>query len=390
VTKTQVNIGNAAIIPKSHGLIFPYFHGLIQPDAVFMNSMILRRFYQLLGSTHEKCQSNYLNIRHGINSLATTSRGMELCHMLLGIELALETQSRCFLIIDKNKYHGFALLGARFAIFSNTRWYAPADEEKFAEAVSRMDPHESAVADMIKKLEKLRDLGHYTGQVNRTIFAEPSSLVEELSKLNLKGPEDEDIRDLDRFVKNLNYMGTGYLSQNPQMISEMLAALSSSKDITLSRPTFLPSVRAPFNNRNFKVLSRFGPEAPSFWNDRGQEIICKPVDKSVVSTGGKRKIGDTDIFGNMPSKILITPKPLLIAVRDMDKVIDMGKVKMDVNERAGRYRNISLEHEDTRKSVWKGLIELCAKDVKKVRVDEEVDNEEGGVSIDDALMKLLG
>jgi major membrane immunogen (membrane-anchored lipoprotein) len=92
----------------------------------------------------------------------------------------------------------------------------------------------------------------------------------------------------------------------------------------------------------------------------------------------------------MPSKILITPKPLLIAVRDMDKVIDMGKVKMDVNERAGRYRNISLEHEDTRKSVWKGLIELCAKDVKKVRVDEEVDNEEGGVSIDDALMKLLG
>lgn len=390
VTKPQTNIGSIADIPKSHGLIFPYFHGLLQPDAAFMNNMVLRRFYQLLGSTHESCQSKYLEIRHGINSLATTSRGMEICHILLGIDLALDTQSRCFVIVDKNKYLGFALLGARYAVFANTRWFAPANEEIFSTAISRMDPHESAVADIITKLEKLKSSDQYTGMANRSIFAEPETLVGELAKLKLTDIDDEDIRDLDRFLRNLNYMGTGYLSQNPQMIADMLATLASTKDIALSRPTYLPSIKAPFSSRSFKLLSQFGPEAPSFWNDRGTEIICKPVDRSVISTGGKRKIGDADIFGNMPEKLLITPKPLLIAVRDMDKVIETGKVKMDVKERAGRYRNISLEHEDTRKSVWKGLIDLCAKEVKKVRVEVEGELEGGGVSVDEALLKLLG
>lgn len=388
--KHQVNIGTVNDIPKLPGLIFPYFHGLIQPDAVFMNSMILRRFYQLMGDTHEKCQTTYIELRHGINSLASTSRGMELCHMLLGIDLALDTQSRCFLIIDKNKYLGFALLGARFAIFSNTKWFAPASVEDMVEAVSRMDPHESAVSDIIEKLEKLKTAGQYDGLTTKHIFSEPRTFVEELAKLKLNELEEEDVRDLDRFVRSLNYMGTGYLSQNPQMIAEMLTTLASTSDIALSRPTYLPSIKAPFDDKSFKLLSRFGPEAPSFWNDRGSEIVCKPVDRSVVTTGGKRKVGDSDIFGNMPVRLLITPKPLLLAVRDMNKVIETGKVKMDVKERAGKYRNISLESEDTRKSVWKGLIDLCAGDVKKAKVDGDKDTEEGGVSVDEALMALLG
>jgi hypothetical protein len=343
-----------------------------------------------LGSTHEKCQVTYLEIRHGINSLATTARGMELCHIMLGIDLALDTQSRCFVIIDKNKYLGFTLLGARFAIFANTRWFAPANEQDLHTALARMDPHESAVSDILEKLEKLRASDRYSGMANRSIFAEPETLVGELEKLKISEVDDEDVRDLDRYIRNLNYMGTGYLSQNPQMIADMLATLASAKDIPLVRPTYLPSIKAPFASRHFRALSRFGPEAPSFWNDRGSEIICKPVDKSVVSTGGKRKIGETDIFGNMPDKLLITPKPLLIAVRDLDKVVDSGKVKMDAKERAGKYRNISLENEDTRKSVWKGLIDICAKETKKVRVETEVGLADGGVSVDEALLKLLG
>jgi len=390
VTKPVSNIGGVRDVPKSPGLLFPYFSGLIQPDATFVNGMILRRFYQLLGNTHEKCQKNYLDIRHGVNSLASTPRGMEITHILLGVDLALETQSRCFLIIDNNKYLGFALLGARYAIFSNTKWFAPANEETLSLALNRMDPHESAVDDIIQKLEKLRELDQYTGMTARTMFTEPETLADELAKLKLPDVGDEDIRDLDRLVKNLNYMGTGYLSQNPQMISDMLATLSSTKDIALTRPTYFPSIKAPFTSRNFKVLSRFGPEAPSFWNDRGTEILCKPVDKSVVSTGGKRKIGETDIFGNMPQKLLITPKPLLIAVRDLDRVIDSGKVKMDIKERAGRYRNISLENEETRKSVWKGLVDLCAGGTKKVKISSETDISEGGIALDEALLKLLG
>jgi hypothetical protein len=137
-------------------------------------------------------------------------------------------------------------------------------------------------------------------------------------------------------------------------------------------------------------LSRFGPEAPSFWNDRGSEIPCKPVEKSVVTTGGKRKLGESDVFGNMPVRILVTPKPLLIAVKDMEKVMEKGKVKMDVTERAGKHRNISMESEETKKRVWKGLVEICGDSGKKQKIAVEDGSSQAAVDIDDIMAKLLG
>jgi hypothetical protein len=388
VKKPVFNIGSSSEVPVSSGHIFPYFQGLIQPDSVFMNSMIIRRFYQLLGSTHEQCQAAYLDIRHGINSFATTSRGMEFCHILLGIDLALDTQSRCFLIIEKNKYLGFSLIGARYAIFCNTKWYGPANGLELQAAITRMDPHESAVEDMIRMLVNLQAKGQYTGTVDRSLFSEPKLLAEALSGLKISDIGDDDVREMDRYIKNLNYMGSGYLTSNPQMISEMLDTIASNKSIELARPTFIPSIRAPLKSRLFAILSQFGPEAPSFWNDRGKEILCKPIDKSVATTGGKRKIGDSDVFGNMPGRILITPKPLLIAIKDMEKVVDKGRVKMDLDERAGKYRNISVEHEETRKKMWKGLVDVCSEADKKPRV--EMLGDDDGIDLDALLFKLIG
>lgn len=383
------NIGSSSEVPLSPGHVFPYFHGLIQPDGTMMNSIALRRFYQLMGSTHDQCQAAYLELRHGINSLATTNRGMEMCHMLLGIDIALDTQTRCFLIIEKGQYLGFSLLGSRYAIFCNSKWFAPVNETDLSLAIRRMDPHESAVEDMISKLEDLRAKDQFDGTADKVIFADPNSLVMHLDRIKLNEISDEDTRELDRCIRNLNYMGAGYLTKNPQMISEMLETISSNKAVTLERPTYLPSIRAPLKSRLFALLSRFGPEAPSFWNDRGKEIICKPVDKSVVTTGGKRKIGNSDDFGNMPVRILVTPKPLVIAIKDMERVIEKGRVKMDVDERAGRYRNIQVEHEETRKRMWKGLIGVCSDSGKKAKVDSGKEAE-GEVDLDELLHNLIG
>jgi hypothetical protein len=385
------NIGASSEIPKHMGHVFPYFLGLMQPDATFMNSIVLRRFYQLLGGTHESAQSNYLVIRHGINSLATTDRGMEIRHMLLGIDLALETQSRCFIIIEKGAYLGFCLLGARYAIFCNTKWFSPASEEDLHKAILRMDPHESAIDDMIERLESLRARDQFDKIAERSMFSEPKLLAEALGHLKIDDIDEEDSRELDRCVRNLNYMGAGYLTKNPQMISEMLETISTNRAIELDRPTYIPSIRAPLKNRLFAILSRFGPDAPSFWNDRGKEIMCKPVEKSVETTGGKRKLGSNDIFGNMPDKMLITPKPLLVAVKDMERVIEKSRVKMDVTERAARYRNILIDHEETRKRMWKALVDCCANHDKKPRMDDsEGGVGDSGIDLDDIMFKLIG
>ncbi|KAI6247680.1 hypothetical protein HI914_04465 [Erysiphe necator] len=183
------------------------------------------------------------------------------------------------------------------------------------------------------------------------------TLVDEISTLRIDELEEDDVRELDRCVRNLSYIGSGYLTKNPQMVTEMITALNSQSTIRLEEPTFIPLIRAPFSSDIFKLLS----QAPSFWNDRGSEIVCKAGEKTVVTSGGKRKMGEADIYMNMPYKIMITPKPLLIVVRDLEKVIARGKVKMDVNERAGRYRNVSIEHDDTKRKLLYRLLIISIK-----------------------------
>ncbi|RKF58914.1 hypothetical protein OnM2_064064 [Erysiphe neolycopersici] len=219
-----------------------------------------------------------------------------------------------------------------------------------------IDPHECAVDDMTKILERLKSTDQLEGNSDRKVFSDPQLLVDELALLKLDEIEDDDIRELDRCVRNLNYIGNGYLTKNPQIITEMLTALNPQIEIRLAEPTYIPSVCSPFSSDIFKLLSRFGPEAPSFWNDRGSEIVCKAGEKTIEMSNGKRKIGETDIYMNMPSKIMITPKPLFIAVRDLEKVVDKVKVKMDANERAGRYRHVSIEHDETKRKLWKELV----------------------------------
>jgi hypothetical protein len=90
----------------------------------------------------------------------------------------------------------------------------------------------------------------------------------------------------------------------------------------------------------------------------------------------------------MPNRVLITPKPLSVAVQDMVKVIEKGRVKMDDTERAGKYRNISVEHEETRKMLWKELISVCSEPAKKQK--PEVEATEGEIDLDDLMFKLIG
>jgi hypothetical protein len=97
-----------------------------------------------------------------------------------------------------------------------------------------------------------------------------------------------------------------------------------------------------------------------------------------------------DMFANLPSRLLVTPNPLEIAVKDMERVLDKGCVRMDLKERAGRNRNMSIEAEKTRKDIWKVLVAgLHDTGSKKRKVAETAKGDEK-VGFDDALATLLG
>jgi hypothetical protein len=346
--------------------------------------------FKLLGSTMQECQTNYADFRRGFNSLATTDVGMALTHIGFGIDLAIRTQSRCFVICDNGRYMGCALLGARFAIFDSTRWVAPVDAEILRADLSAIDPHVASVRSLVEKFGELSTTDAYDGPgVGEETFADPSNLIDVFAGLRLDMLGDDE-RELNRLCRNLNYMGDGYLARNPQTIAEVLTTLFSDSPVELCRPTYIPSIRADLKSRTFRLLSRFGPEAPSFWNDRGQEFECKP--REVPQTSGtKRKIGEMDIYANLPLRLLVTPKPLDVAVRDMGKVIEKGCVRMDLKERAGKNRNMSIEAETMKKEIWKVLVDgLQDVGTKKRKVVSGGLEKEGVEEFDDALNALLG
>lgn len=386
----SINVGQSGDIPNMPGLLFPYFKGLIQPDAQMLKTFMVRRLFQLLGTTQEKCQEQYQNIRRGLNSLATTDIGMTLSHIVSGIELALTTQGRCFVIIEAKEYAGFALLGAKFVVFDTVKWRAPETEEDLRKDIVELDPHALAAVKLTQLFTSMAVSQKYTGPtVSESTFNEPKSLADVLAGIKLDKLEDNEERELDQLFRSLNYMGPGYLAKNPQIISDALTTLFSSTVIALDRPTYIPSIRAPIATRPFVVLSRFGPEAPSLWNERGTLYPCEPVEAAVaLDKKGKRKLGEMDTYANMPEQLLITPKPLSIAVKDMEKVINSGGVKMDLKERSKKYRNISVEAEAMRKLIW-GILVEGLKDSRKKQKTEKKPAADVSEAFDDVMSGLL-
>lgn len=385
-----VNVGSSISIPDSSGILFPYFTGLTQPDPLMITSFVLKHLFPLLGSTVQECQSSYADLRRGFNSLATTDTGMAMSHLMFGLDLSIQVQGRCFAIIDSNRYMGFALLGARFAIFDSTKWIASSESTDLHDDLSLLDPHASAVRGLVSIFGELSTTGAYKGlPVTETTFGSPSGVLNLQAGLDLEKVGEIE-KEIDRHLRSLNYMGDGYVQRNPQTVAEMLETILAETNLSLERPTYIPSIRAPLDSREFIGLSRFGPEAPSLWNERGQEFEC--IAREVPGTSGqKRKMGEPDVFANLPTRLIVTPKPLMIAVRDMVKVIERGAVRMDLKERAGKHRGMSVEAELMRKRIWEVLVNgLKGAQAKKRKVLVERKAASVPENFDDALSSLLG
>jgi len=384
-----INVGSIASCPRSQGIVFPYFEGLVQPDAQTLLSFAFKHLNLLLAKTPQECMDKFKDLRRGINSLSTHVAGMVLAHIAKGIELSFETQSRCYVIIDSSTYKGFVLLGARYAIFANTRWYAALSENDLRTDLERIDPHSNAVARLVEMFGEMEESESYTGEtVTAATFENPANLIAVFKKINLTMVAEIEA-ELNHNFRSLNYIGGGYFARNPQNVIEVVTTILSDTTLALETPTYIPDIRTNLESRSFICLSKFGPESISLWNERGKEYKCVAED-APTTTQGKRKIGTKDDFANLPEAILVTPKPLASAVKDMEKVIDKGMIKMNMGERSGKNRNMVIQAEGVRKSLWKVLVNgVKDPNAKKIRREER---EDAGSKEDvdlDALLKML-
>jgi hypothetical protein len=387
---SDVNIGSPSDVPSQPGILFPYFEGLVQPDASGIRMFVARHFLRLLGTNMIECREEYLKLRRGISSLATTPVGMVLSHILLGIELALNTQGRCFLIVSNSKYSGFVLLGEDLCVFDGSRWHV-SSSETLPNDLLALDPHHHAAENLCRLFASMTASGHYNGNpVTMDDLKLPATTIDILQDLNVQEMSADTTKEVNQYLRRLNFMGKGYRAKDPQTIAEAIEQVLSDRDnLTIEGPTYIPELAAVVPlSREFVVLSSFGPDAPSLWNEKGKVIRCELGTADPNAKKSQKTSTDTIRFANMPERLLITPKPLSVAIRDMRKVVETKSVKMDFAERAGGFRNISIVSEPVRKRIWGALIDLddVESPKKKQKTGQGVDDE---IDVDALMKKML-
>lgn len=358
--RAENNFGPITSIPESPGLLFPYFDGMLHSDFNIIPEITIRRFFRVLGASRQECEEHYSEMRRGFNSIATCKEGIALGHILKVVDLCLEGQGRPYIVIDRNDYVGFVILGAGFSIITPSKWYESQTAEKLREDIAFLDPHTRAVAELVAKFGEMAVSEKYTGPtVTKELIEKLVDLPLVLGGIVTKSLEESEKTKLNNMFRSLNLRGTGYVAMNPQHIEDFVKLYFDSDATTsLSTPTFIPNIGVDLSDRAFHLLSRFGPDAPSFWNEKGFDIPCVATEVTKSNAGDKRsRVTEEDIFGNMPSVIHVCPKPLQVAVGDWRRVVKHKTVKIDDKERARDYRTVSIKDETARKGIWSGLVE---------------------------------
>lgn len=368
---SSINFGAPGACPNLPGILFPYFKGMNRPDFTTLKENFVNHFFRLFGNTFSACKDNISEIKRGLNNLSNTETGMEMTHLTKGIELALKTQTRLFAIFDQG-YRGFVLLGGHFAIHDGTSWNEPVSAEELKDALTAMDTHKHAIQELSLMLSALKVKGQ--NAVVAVTVDELSSATAIMEKMSLRDFTDYDKSDaFDGALGRLLWQ-TPYTQLNPDTFMSFLdSSYHGDSYPSPETPMFIPSCKSPVEDRLFRWLATFGPDAPSLWNSRGDII-------SVLPDSTRKGKETTKELPPAPKEIIILPKSLLTAYRDWKHVEKQSAVSFNFKERAKEYRGHVIVNPEVRKKVWEklqnGLSKLETREddrpVKRARLDEAV------------------
>jgi len=344
------NHGPPASLPAQSGLFFPYFHKLIVPDYVTVPKIIGTHFYRYLGATAKNCQEVYDELVSSWPSLTATRAGMILAHVIFGISLALQTQTRLYVLQSGTEYHGFCLLGAKFGVYDGEKMRTPESADDLRSSVrdhcSRHHQALEGIAEMCSG-EPLAGTEDYE-EVSVGEITGGLSLMKIVSKREW---DDEDVEKLQGFLGKVDF-GRHYWSIGHQSLVRAVQLLTTEKATPLADdqfPAYAGGDVSLFGSRAYQVLSFFGPNAPSFRN-RGGESFKIPlmteedVDNQVDEATGKVRM----------EQMIVSIKKLGEAAKDFEDMVKFGEVRMNQKERASKYRNIIFSGE-ARKTIWTSL-----------------------------------
>lgn len=346
------NLGSPSEVPTGPGRVFPYFDRMIIPDAQTIRNIVSSFFLRNLGRTREEQVTTFKLLRPGWEKVAKTPQGGILTHMLVGIRIALETQTRMFAVYREGSYAGFVLLGAMWSVAVDNRMYEWGSSEEVKNEVAKMSSHEYALKIICEKLSgcsivaaglegKAEAIG--PGDVPSAI-----TLWNAIKQRKLTVGAEEDIKK----VLGLVAYQRSYREINCASLCWLFGEVGKADDTPLpdESPLYLPPTFSLYHDRLFQLLCTFGPDAPSMYNTSGQTYIVPKT-----SLGDANNVMDGKGKKALP-RLLVSAKSVQVAYQDLKKVLRERAIKMDLGERAGRNRNVTL-FGDQRDQVYEELRE---------------------------------
>jgi hypothetical protein len=362
---SSTNFGKPSEVPNKKGLLFPYFDGMLISDTKAFRSLVCDLFFRNLASPGQETREAYTLFRAECGSFASTAAGREMTHILQGIKLGLEAQAIVYLLFDEGTYKGFCLLGEYYQVFMNGHVYSPLSEEELRAELLTLQTKSESRASLKQALRECKDVEGNLLQVgDEEDFSKVLVVARILSKVGIEASGKELVRDVEEKLARCGFP-TQYRTFKPSFVAEAVRLLC---DASVPLPDDLiffipPSNWRGIDEREYQILASFGPRSFSFRNARGVEFTVPrdTKDEDRLSMDAKKEGAQTFM--------LVSEKKVTECVRDWAELKKTGKIRMDLDERAGGNRGLKFEGK-SKDLIWNELKNAGIKGVFERGTDE--------------------
>jgi len=343
--------GPPSDVPFESGILFPFFHGMLSGDTAGLRELVSRLFFRNLGEIGKDNRESFKEFRAGIGSLPTTFAGVILSHVMKGIDLALQTQTQLYLVIEEGTYHGFCLLGSLFSVFAHGSWHRPLEAEGLRTELNSIRSHKSSLVAIREVFGRCHDVNKDVILVENDELETSSDLADLLSRVSLKESEEDVVDELRVLLRSLSF-STRFRTFKPEHIAESIRMLTSTYDDPFPGeiPVFISSDWSKMGSKEYKVFASFGPRSFSFRNSVGTEISIPKKDEEDPMK--RRNEADKLVY----PRILVGEKPISVCISEWASLKSRGMIRMDVQERAGGARN-HVFSDKSKEVIWNALKE---------------------------------
>lgn len=358
-----INAGPASTAPTLPGLLFPYFPGLLDDDRQFIPQVVRTYFMQTLGNDREEMCSAFQEFKGGCGTWASSEIGRVMQHIFAGVQMALESQTRIYLLLDKEKYHGFTLHGWYFHVSIYDRVYVPLGPEELAIEVRKSDEHACALAGIIRLLKTLK-LDKSCPRDFKTLptkFADVKGARHLHELITWRIRTDEQNEEIDKLVSEVAFTQR-FRPFTPDNIILALEWVTGAETIPVDEPMYLGGGIARRTERCLEAFSVFGELGPSFIvpGGRGIKIPASVELDTQLDVKGK---------GPPPLDVMVlSKKPLIACMNDWETLVRSG-VYLNRKERSTAFKSIRITDKAEIRKIWHFLIENIG--AKNAAVEEE-------------------